>query len=414
MQNEPLLVIAGGGAAGFFTALTVAEQLKGNATVMLLEKSNKVLSKVRISGGGRCNVTHHCFDPAVLAEHYPRGHKELRAAFHRFQPADTIRWFEQRGVELKTEADGRMFPVSDSSETIVNCLLREADRLGVTIRKGLGIKEIDKELTGFRLSLDDGSSLYAHKLLLACGGFNKPTAYEFIRKLGISIIDPVPSLFTFVINDPALRDLAGISLEQAELSLPGLSVQSGAMLITHQGLSGPAVLKLSAWGAREMFQRQYRFQLEVNFLPAADTESLKEYLLELRSTWNKKQLLSQSPVDLPLRLWQYLCQKALPGLNLKWADLSNKHLLKLQNELQACNLQVQAKNTFKDEFVTAGGVDLKKVDFKSMESREVPGVYFAGEILDIDGVTGGFNFQAAWTTGWIAGRAMAAAYSNVT
>ncbi|HEY9640998.1 MAG TPA: NAD(P)/FAD-dependent oxidoreductase, partial [Coleofasciculaceae cyanobacterium] len=403
----PHVLVVGGGAAGFFAAIACAETYP-QAQVTLLEAGRQPLAKVRISGGGRCNVTHACFEPATLIQHYPRGGKALRGAFSRFQPRDTVAWYAQQGVPLKTEADGRMFPVTDDSETIVDCLKQAARRAGVEIRTGTPVATVTRLEPGFELELKSGEFIRGDRLLLATG--SSPQGYELARKLGHTLEPPVPSLFTFNIADPHLRDLAGVSVEkvQAKLLLPDQKPleQTGALLITHWGLSGPAVLKLSAWAARALHDCHYRAQLQVNWLPQQSADQVRQLLQDGKVTQAKKAIASHCPVSLPRRLWQYFCTRAGIASETRWADLSKASLNHLIQELTQGQFEIQGKGVFKDEFVTCGGVQLKEVDFKSLESRCCPGLYFAGEILDIDGVTGGFNFQSAWTTAWIAGQAI--------
>jgi predicted Rossmann fold flavoprotein len=396
--------VIGGGAAGFFGAIAHAES-HPHAHVILLEASPQTLTKVRISGGGRCNVTHACFDPALLVQHYPRGGRALRGAFTRFQPRDTVAWFQQRGVKLKTEADGRMFPVTDDSATIVDCLTQAARQAGVEVRTGSPVVAVVKGEPRFELGLRSGEKLTCDRLLLTTG--SSPQGYRFAQSLGHGIESPVPSLFTFAIADPQLRELAGVAVESAQVKLliPNHKPleQMGALLITHWGLSGPAVLKLSAWGARALHEAQYRATVEVSWVLETG-EEVRQKLGAMKEREGKKAIAPHSPFPvISRRLWQYLVTRAGIAVEMRWADLSKKALNQLVVELTQGSYSVQGKGVFKDEFVTCGGVRLKDVDFKTMESRICPGLYFAGEILDIDGVTGGFNFQSAWTTGWLAG-----------
>jgi predicted Rossmann fold flavoprotein len=396
-------VIVGGGAAGFFGAIACAEACP-QMQVTLLE-ARQPLSKVKISGGGRCNVTHACFDPAALVQHYPRGGQALRGAFSRFQPQDTVEWFQKRGVRLKTEADGRMFPISDDSQTIVDCLAQAARQTGVQIHIGAAVQTLERQGEGFALTLKSGQVLLADRLLLATG--SSPQGYELARQLGHTIEPPVPSLFTFNISDAKLRALAGVATP-AQIQLPALQLsQTGPLLITHWGLSGPAVLKLSAWGARALHDQRYQTLLKVNWLLQPPEQS-RQQLLALKQQQPQKTLASFSPFELPRRLWQYLVSRASIDPERRWAELSKKELQQLITELHQGQYELRGKGIFKEEFVTCGGVSLKQVNFKTMESRLCPQLYLAGELLDIDGVTGGFNFQSAWTTGWLAGQAMAA------
>ncbi|NJR57754.1 MAG: NAD(P)/FAD-dependent oxidoreductase [Cyanobacteria bacterium CRU_2_1] len=401
------VMVVGGGAAGFFGAIVCAE-VHSHARVTLLEASRHPLAKVRISGGGRCNVTHACFDPAVLVQNYPRGGKALRGAFSRFQPRDTVAWFAKRGVMLKTESDGRMFPVTDDSETIVRCLVQAAQAAGVTVRTASPVLKVSRSACGFELTLKSGEPLRSDRLLLATG--SQPQGYHLAKTLGHTIEPPVPSLFTFTIPDAQLRELAGVSVDsaQARLLVPGEKslAQTAPLLVTHWGMSGPAALKLSAWGARILHDHRYQATLQVNWLPQEQPEHWRQILLNAKEEWGKRSIASHCPYPLPRRLWQYLVARSGMGLDDRWADLSKKAMNVLIQELTQGHYSIQGKGVFKDEFVTCGGVTLKDIDFKTMESRKCPGLYFAGEILDIDGVTGGFNFQSAWTTGWLAGQAI--------
>jgi len=404
------VVVIGGGAAGFFGAITCAEAYP-HAQVTLLEAGHQLLSKVRISGGGRCNVTHACFDPAGLVQNYPRGGKALRGAFSRFQAKDTVAWFESCGVKLKTEPDGRMFPVTDDSATIVDCLMKAAAAAGVKIRTGLSIGSISRIASpqpGFEMRLKSGEIITGDRLLLATG--SNPMGYRWARELGHEIQPPVPSLFTFNVPDPRLESLAGVSVEpvRLRLSVPGKAnlEQTGPLLITHWGLSGPAILKLSAWGARVLHDCRYQMPLLINWLPHYNPEVLRQQLVAVRSQLSHRAIATSCPVSIPKRLWQQLITAIGIGGDDRWAGLSNKMLNQLIQELTQGSYLIEGKGVFKEEFVTCGGVNLQEVNFKTMESRCCPGLYFAGEILDIDGVTGGFNFQSAWTTAWIAGQAM--------
>ncbi|MCC3438016.1 MAG: NAD(P)/FAD-dependent oxidoreductase [Oscillatoriales cyanobacterium] len=410
------ITVIGGGAAGFFSAITCAKTYP-QARVTLLEAGRQVLAKVRISGGGRCNVTHACFDPGVLVQNYPRGGKALRGAFTRFQPRDTVDWFASHGVKLKTEEDGRMFPITDDSATIVNCLIRAAEDAGVRIRTGDAVVSV-KKLMGngaedghgdiastFEVELKSGESFKCDRILLATG--SNPSGFKWAKELGNTVEVPVPSLFTFNIADNRIKDLAGVSVPNAKVKLPGAKLeQSGPLLITHWGVSGPAVLKLSAWGARFLHDRHYRTSVLINWLPQYNAEVLRQQLLGVKSQLSHRLIVSSCPFPMPRRLWERLTSSIGIDEQKRWADLSNKAIDKLLLELVQGEYQIAGKGAFKEEFVTCGGVNLKEVDFKTMESRRCPGLFFAGEILDIDGVTGGFNFQSAWTTAWLAGIAI--------
>jgi len=400
------VVIAGGGPAGFFAAIRCAE-LNPNLRVLILEKASQTLGKVIISGGGRCNVTHACFDPAKLVTFYPRGANELRGAFSRFQPADTLEWFESRGVKLKTESDGRMFPVTDSSETIADCLRASAKSAGVEVRVGTSLLGVGKDSkNGFLLEVRSEAKLFSihtQKLLIATGSDRK--TLETIQSLGHSVEEPVPSLFTFNVRDKRIHGLAGVSIENVTLRMDSV-IQRGALLITHWGLSGPAVLRTSAWGARELREMKYRAKLVVNWLGDMSFEKALE-VLNHNKDWkeNARKKVSTNPAfsQIPLRLWKQLVD--FVGEK-NWADISKAELRKMAEELTVGEFTIEGKGQFKEEFVTCGGVSLAEVDFKTMQSRLVNDLFFAGEVLNIDGITGGFNFQSSWTTGWLAGNAL--------
>jgi predicted Rossmann fold flavoprotein len=427
---QPLkIVIIGGGAAGFFAAISAAKTNQ-NASVILLEASRQLLAKVRISGGGRCNVTHALFDTKGFIQNYPRGSKALLGAFSRFQAQDTVDWFASEGVQLKTEADGRMFPITDSSETIVDCLIKTASSYKVQIRTGSPVvwvksqqlEELEKlketedssnifaddDKSRFEILLKSGEILHSDKLLLATG--SNPVGYRIAKKLGHQVEPTVPSLFTFNILDKELRSLAGVSVNpvQLRLSVPGKPQleQIGPLLITHWGLSGPAVLKLSAWGARIFHESGYKGTVTINWLPDSNQDEVRKKLQQVRSEYGKRAIALHRGIKLPHRLWQYLISRAGIDKETRWAELLKKGLNKLVQELTQGQYIISGKGVFKDEFVTCGGIKLKEVNFKTMESRLVKGLYFAGEILDIDGITGGFNFQSAWTTAYLAGLAM--------
>jgi predicted Rossmann fold flavoprotein len=401
------IVVIGGGAAGMFAAIRCAT-LAPHAEVVLLEKTRQLLAKVRISGGGRCNVTHAAFDPAQLVKHYPRGNKELLGPFHRFQPRDTVHWFAERGVKLKTEADGRMFPVTDSSETIIECLFREAKSHRVQIRTEQKISSIRKTADGFDICFEDAPPLSCCALLLATG--SSPQGHAIARELGHSITPLVPSLFTFNVPTSPLLDLSGISVDDVEISLPGTSFkQRGPLLLTHFGFSGPAALKLSAWAARELHACHYKRDLQIRWVPTHTTEEINVNLLELKKSKPLKYLENESLFSLASNLWKRFIKLSHISERTPLSHLSHQQIQSLCTLLCESRFLIEGKTTNKQEFVTCGGIHLKEVDFKTMESRCTQGLYFAGECLDIDGVTGGFNFQNAWTTGWIAGTAMAQA-----
>jgi predicted Rossmann fold flavoprotein len=405
------IAVVGGGAAGFFGAIAAAEA-NPHSQVTLYEAGPEPLAKVRISGGGRCNVTHHCFEADQLVQRYPRGGKALRGAFSRFQPRDTVAWFSSRGVALKTEADGRMFPVSDDSATIVECLMGAARQAGVKVHTRSPIVGIEKLDTGFELQLRAREGYVAcDRLLLATG--SSPIGHRIAQSLGHCLEPTVPSLFTFNIADSHLHQLSGVAVELATVQLKAKDskkplMQTGPLLITHWGLSGPAVLKLSAWGARHLHSQRYQGQLTVNWLAISDQMQVQSQLQQAKAQTPKRLMTTYSPFPtLSKRLWQYLLNRAEIDTALTWANFSKKQLNRLLQELTQGNYKIAGKGSFKDEFVTCGGVRLKEVSFKTMESKQCAGLYLAGEILDIDGITGGFNFQSAWTTGWLAGQAIA-------
>ncbi len=401
--NQNNIIVIGGGAAGFFAAINCA-QIHQNVNVTILEKSNKVLAKVRVSGGGRCNVTNACFDNKLLVKNYPRGEKELHAVFSRFTTTDTINWFEKRGVKLKAEDDGRMFPVTDNSETIINCLMQEANKAGVKIKMGVDISEIIKnEDSSFTLKTNNGGTFSCDKLIIATGGNAKETAYEWLNKLGHTIIKPVPSLFTFNIPNNPITQLMGVSVPHAKVRIANSKLETeGPLLITHWGLSGPAILKASAWGARILNDLNYNFTALISWLPKHTEEKLRIEFNNQREEYSSKTIINNSPVELPKRLWEYLVNKAGIPEGTRWADLPKKNANILINSLINDEYKIQGKTTFKEEFVTSGGINLKEIDFATMESKIINGLYFAGEILNIDGVTGGFNFQNAWSTAFVA------------
>jgi len=432
MQKRQIAIV-GGGAAGFFAAITAAEA-SSDCAVTIYEATAHLLAKVKVSGGGRCNVTHACFEPRELVKRYPRGARELLGAFSRWQPRDTVEWFESRGVALKTEEDGRMFPVTDSSQTIIDCLMRAAREAGVTIRTNCGVKGVERgvgealpnnasggRVPPFRLVLTTGESVAADRLLLAAGGNRFNAGFTIAAQFGHTIEPPVPSLFTFNIKDPRLADLAGVSVEEAttevvgqkpidRLRAPGKAEglkERGPVLVTHWGLSGPGILKLSAWGARSLHDCGYKFTLRVNWAPKYNTETARAALEQARAANPKKQITTWCPVGLPSRLWEKLVAAAGLAPDAIWTGIGNAALRALAAQVCEAEFAVDGKSTFKEEFVTCGGIRLTEVDFKTMESRLVPGLHFAGEFLDVDGVTGGFNFQNAWTTGRLAGLAMA-------
>lgn len=399
------IVIIGGGAAGFFAAVNCAEQYRQHE-VIILEKSSRVLDKVRVSGGGRCNVTHACWIPRDLIKNYPRGSRELLSVFSRFQPSDTIDWFERRGVTLKVEDDGRMFPTTDNSQTIIDCLTTAANKAGVKIWYKHAVEQLlppTEKRPFWDILLHDGNKIAAHKIMVATG--SSPAVWRMLATLGHTIVPPVPSLFTFHINDPRLTGLEGISMPMVTATLASAKLHTeGAVLITHWGLSGPAILKLSAWAARLMHAQNYHLPIQINWTWTYTPAECEAYLTDLRTDPNslRKQITTYPLFDIPARLWRRLLTAANLPETLRWADIANKQIAALAAQLTQSTFNVKGKSTFKDEFVTCGGVSLTEINFKTMESKLHKGLYFGGEVLDIDAVTGGFNFQAAWSTAWIA------------
>ena len=400
------VVIVGGGAAGFFAAITCAEAAP-DKEVILLEKGPQFLSKVRISGGGRCNVTHACFDPRGLTTRYPRGERALIGPYQRFNARHTVEWFEQRGVALKTEEDGRMFPITDASETVIDCLLQSARKAGVKLFTRRGVERVSQ---GFRVLDSAGQEWPCERLLLATGGCRTPGLGALAASLGHTLEPPVPSLFTFHVDVPWVKELAGVSVPDVSASVADKKLQErGALLFTHWGLSGPAILRLSAWGARELHALNYRFTLQLNWLPELSEDGVRGELQKRISAQPARLVVNAPVAPLPARVWRALVLAAGIPEPQRWSSLAKRAQHELVETLRRTELPVSGKSLNKDEFVTCGGVRLSEVNFKTMESRICPGLHFAGELLDIDGITGGFNFQAAWTTGWLAGKAMASA-----
>lgn len=400
------VIIVGGGAAGFFTAINLGER-HPNLKIALVERGKEVLAKVRISGGGRCNVTHACFDPKELVQYYPRGAKELLGPFHQFCCGDTIEWFSKYGVELKIEDDGRMFPITDSSQTIIDCFIQAAAQYKIDVLQGISVQGVFQTEQGWKLDTSK-EGMTCSQLVFTTG--SNPKIWQMMTDLGHRLVDPVPSLFTFNIKDKRIADLMGVATP-ATVQVKGTKLEAtGPLLITHWGMSGPGILRLSAWGARLLADKNYQFQLIVNWLPQFEREDLMDHLKNFKLEHAKKTVCKRGLFDFPTRLWERLVLAAGINETLTWADLSNKHLQTLISELQEGHYQVNGKSTFKDEFVTAGGIDLRDVNFKTMESKSCRNLYFAGEILDIDAITGGFNFQNAWTTGFLAAQAIASTY----
>ncbi len=413
MKNSKKIAIVGGGAGGFFTALRcalVAKQKNINATITIFEASTSFLRKVRISGGGRCNVTHHIFEPRELISNYPRGQRELLSPFMQFQAQDTVNWFEKRGISLKHEADGRMFPTTNSSETIINCFLKEAEKLKITLKTKQNVKSL-KQLDNQQISLyiNDDKSYVADAVMIATG--SAPGGYRLAKNLGHTITDLAPSLFTFKIDHPLLKEMAGTSFEKSkfELRIDGSKKafkQEGPALITHWGLSGPAVLKLSAWAAREMKATKHKAKLIVNWTATKNNNEAEEIILKLKTNYSKSKIANALPDKITKKFWLSILDFLKIDADKQWANLSKKETLSLSNLLHQTEFDILGKSRFKEEFVECGGINLKEINFKTMQSKICPNLYFSGEVMDIDGITGGFNFQNAWTSGWIAGNNM--------
>jgi predicted Rossmann fold flavoprotein len=408
MNEKKTLVVVGGGAAGFFCAINAAMQ-NNFLKVIILEKTNKLLSKVKVSGGGRCNVTHACFEMDEMIKRYPRGKNFVKRTFHQFFTNDTIKWFEERDVKLKTEADGRMFPVSNSSQSVINCLMQEANNYAVEILLNAEVKQIDLSNGKFEINLNDSRKIKSEFLCIASGGYPKISQFDWITKLGHSIKEPVPSLFTFNIPHHPISKLMGISVADVEVRIASTKLRErGALLITHWGLSGPVILRLSAWGARDLHALNYDFSVSINWLPSFNEENLRQFLYEFRNTNGAQKVSTLQPFAFPQRLWEFFLAESGIDLQRRWSEVAARKQNKLIKTLCAHEMSVKGKTTFKDEFVTAGGVELGEVDANTMQSKKVNGLYFAGEILNVDGITGGFNFQHAWTSGWIAAKSIAA------
>ncbi len=406
-ENKTLLVI-GGGAAGFFCAVNAA-RLNKTLRVIIVEKTGKLLAKVRVSGGGRCNVTHACFEISNLIKRYPRGNHFLKKAFHLFNTDHCVKWFEERGVPLKIEDDGRMFSITDNSQTIIDCLMAEAEKYKVEIRIHRDVKSLERQGDGFIATFQDQSALIADFVAVACGGYPKSSMFNWLTNLNHTIEQPVPSLFTFNIPNNNITQLMGISVEKATVKVIGSKLaDEGPLLITHWGFSGPAILKLSAWGARELAEKNYHFSIVVNWLQHYNEQSLRNGWNDFRLKHSSQKIANRNPFNLPNRLWLHLLTESGVNDQLRWAELPAKEQNKLIKNLTAQEFDVKGKTTFKEEFVTCGGIKLNEVDANTMQSKMQPNLFFAGEILDVDGVTGGFNFQHAWTSGFIAAKAIAA------
>ena len=403
-------MVIGGGAAGFFCAVNAA-RMDRSLRVTIIEKSSKLLSKVKVSGGSRCNVTHACFDIAEMSKRYPRGQHFVKKAFHQFFTTDIINWFEERTVKLKTEDDGRMFPVTDSSQTIINCLLQEANKFGVEILMNREVKKVEKHLSTFNLQLSTGENISADFVCVASGGYPKSSMFDWLKELGHTIEEPVPSLFTFNLPNHPITKLMGVSVEKAKVKILPMAIgtkleEEGPLLITHWGLSGPSVLRLSAWGARELKDKNYELRIIINWLPEYNEESLRKKFQELRNENASQKVINKNQFGLPSRLWGFLAEQSEIKNEWRWADLPAVTQNKFIKSLCSYECDVKGKTTFKEEFVTAGGIKLKEVDANTMMSKKVTNLFFAGEILDVDGITGGFNFQHAWTSGWVAANAV--------
>jgi predicted Rossmann fold flavoprotein len=401
------LIVIGGGAAGFFGAVQTAE-INSTFRILILEKTSKLLSKVKVSGGGRCNVTHHCFDAIKLSHHYPRGEKSLRTIFKIFDAKQTVDWFSAKDVSLKVEEDGRMFPLSNDSQTIINCLMKAAHLHKIEIEIGDGVVKVDTNEKQFQVLTQKGKSYFATHILIATGGSPSVEAYRWIESLGHTVISPIPSLFTFNDKEKLFVELMGISVPNAEVKISGTKfLERGPLLITHWGLSGPAVIKLSAWSAAYLHERNYQFIALVSWIGSVKEDELRTILLEQKNSKGKQKIFNNPMFALPQRLWIKLCQLSEIEEQKLWGDASQKSINRLIEFLIRCPFQIKGKTTFKEEFVTCGGVDMQEIDLETMQSKKVKNMYFAGEVLNIDGETGGFNFQAAWSTAFVAARSIA-------
>jgi len=401
------LIVIGGGAAGFFCAVNAA-RLNPHLTVTILEKSNKLLSKVKVSGGGRCNLAHACFEIVEMAKRYPRGGNFLKKIFQQFFTPDTIEWFKSRGVVLKTEADGRIFPVTNSSQTVIDCLLREASAYDVKIRMQHDVRSISLKGNLVAIKTANEKVLEADYLCIATGGTTKAGVYNWVKTLGHTIVEPVPSLFTFNLPTHPIRELMGVSVENISVKISGTKLQQhGPLVITHWGLSGPCVLRLSAWGAMELAARNWQFKIVINWLPNFNENQMREAIQQLRFQKASQSIYHKNPFNLPKRLWEFILQQSQIEENTRWADLPAKQQNLLIKNLVTYECDVKGKTTFKEEFVTAGGISLTEIDSNTMMSKIVPNLYFAGEVINVDGITGGYNFQNAWSTGFVAAKSIA-------
>ncbi|MBA2249193.1 MAG: NAD(P)/FAD-dependent oxidoreductase [Chitinophagaceae bacterium] len=405
-MDKKKLVVIGGGAAGFFCAVNAAAA-NPHLQIIIIEKTGKLLSKVKVSGGGRCNVTHSCFSISEMIKRYPRGGNFLKKAFHNFFTTDTINWFSEKGVELKTENDGRMFPLTNTSQTIIDCLMREVNKYGIKILMNREVNQLEMRNGQWEIKFSKEEIMYADLVCVASGGFAKAIQFSWLKALGHTIEDPVPSLFTFNIPGDPIKKLMGITVENVLVKISGSKLsQQGPLLITHWGFSGPAILKLSSFGARELSGRNYDFQIIVNWVPGFNENTLQEKFRESRKTLASQKIVNRNPFFLPQRLWEYLLHQSGINEDTRWADLPAKFLNVLVKNICTQVFQVKGKTTFKEEFVTAGGIKTSEINPDSMESKIVPSLFFAGEVMDVDGITGGFNFQHAWTSGWLAARSI--------
>ncbi len=403
MEFKKVAVI-GGGAAGFFAAISVKENHPSHQ-VILFEKTSKVLSKVRISGGGRCNVTHDCSDIPTLCDAYPRGGKKLKSIFYQFNINDTVDWFKTRGIPLKTETDGRMFPVTDNSQSIIDCLESEIKHLNVTLKFGQTIKNIEQDEKEWKLNFKDQPSQNFDFVIVATGGSPKINGFNWLKNLGHKIISPVPSLFTFNMPQETIKKLMGLVVENARVKINNTKIiTQGPLLITHWGMSGPAILKASAFGARELSKFDYKFEIQVNWVNETNTEILFNKLQDFSQLYPQKSIGWQKVFLLPNRLWNFLLTKIEISSEKKWNEVGKKKFRQLVNILTQDTFKVSGKTTFKEEFVTCGGIDLNEIDLKTMQSKIAQNIYFAGEVIDVDAITGGYNFQAAWSSGFVAGK----------